>query len=42
MGSFADATAWPSLTQPFRRFWLDRQAGRQDATRATKSLDESF
>ncbi|MGV4988553.1 DUF4241 domain-containing protein [Streptomyces sp. NRAIS4] len=29
MGSFADATAWPSLTEPFRQFWLDRQAGGQ-------------
>jgi len=42
MGSFADATAWPSLTEPFRRFWLDVDAGKQDASRATESLDESF
>ncbi|TQK86243.1 uncharacterized protein DUF4241 [Streptomyces puniciscabiei] len=41
-GSFADATAWPSLTEPFRRFWLDVDAGRQDASRATESLGESF
>ncbi|MYT03125.1 MULTISPECIES: DUF4241 domain-containing protein [Streptomyces] len=42
MGSFADATAWPSLTEPFRQFWLDVDAGKQDASRATESLDESF
>ncbi|GGV29400.1 hypothetical protein GCM10010260_82380 [Streptomyces filipinensis] len=42
MGSFADATAWPSLTEPFRQFWLGVDAGRQDASRATESLGESF
>ncbi|MGW3124581.1 DUF4241 domain-containing protein [Streptomyces sp. NPDC001107] len=42
MGSFADATAWPSLTEPFRQFWLDLRAGQQDAFRATESLGGSF
>jgi Protein of unknown function (DUF4241) len=42
MGSFADATAWPSLTEPFRQFWLEVDAGKQDASRATESLGESF
>ncbi|MGW1752390.1 DUF4241 domain-containing protein [Streptomyces sp. NPDC002092] len=42
MGSFADATAWPSLTEPFRQFWLAADAGQQNASRATESLGESF
>ncbi|WP_280892855.1 DUF4241 domain-containing protein [Streptomyces sp. SAI-135] len=42
MGSFADATAWPSLTEPFRQVWLDVDAGKQDASLATETLGESF
>ena len=37
MGCFADATAWSSLTTPFRKGWEDHEAGRP-AARATEVL----
>jgi hypothetical protein len=42
MGSLADASAWESLTTPFRQFWQATQAGSLQP-RATESLgDGSF
>ncbi|WP_189956459.1 DUF4241 domain-containing protein [Streptomyces alanosinicus] len=42
MGCFADATAWAPLTQPFRAFWQDAEAGRQNGRDTEDLFDGDF
>ncbi|MEU6239099.1 DUF4241 domain-containing protein [Kitasatospora sp. NPDC047058] len=42
MGSFADATAWPVLTDPFLEFWRGCQTGNRQPRRTESLFDGEF
>ncbi|MFF6809532.1 DUF4241 domain-containing protein [Streptomyces sp. NPDC012403] len=42
MGCFADATAWPSLTDPFRRFWQESPGSPKQGRDTVTLADDWF